>query len=113
MDNVINKRILELCQQRKWTEYKLAKESHIPNSSINAMFKHNHTPSFHTLQKICDAFQISMSYFFNSNLFEQTNLPLYERLWNELSVSDREKVLVYMYGLLHKEIKDGEFLNDI
>ena len=67
--NEVNKRILELCEQKKWTEYKLAQEANIPNSSINAMFKHNHVPTIHNLKKICRAFDITLSYFFDSNLF--------------------------------------------
>ena len=67
--NDINKRILELCKEKNWSEYKLSQESNIPNSSINAMFKHNHVPTIHNLKKICDAFQITLSQFFDNHLF--------------------------------------------
>lgn len=111
--NEVNKRILELCEQKNWSEYKLSQEAKIPNSSINAMFKHNHVPTIHNLKKICDAFEITLSQFFDSYLFGNNNTHLYVELWNDLTVSDREKVLIYMHGLLHKEIKKEDFNNDI
>lgn len=112
--NNVNKRILELCKQKNWTEYKLSQAANIPNSSINAMFKHNHVPTIHNLSKICDALQITLSQFFDCELFcEDKTFQTYEQLWNELLPSDKEKVLIYMYGLLHKEIKKEELPNDI
>ncbi len=105
--NEVNKRILELCKQRNWSQYKLSQESNISNSSINAMFKYNHVPTFYNLKKICRAFQITLSQFFDSELFyDKNDTSLYKQLWNELSPNDKEKVLIYMYGLLHKEIKE-------
>lgn len=112
--NNVNKRILELCKQKEWTEYRLSKETKIPNSSINAMLKNNHMPTIYNLQKICSAFQITLSQFFDSNLFQQeTKTQLYTALWNQLSQSDQEKVLIYMYGLLHKEIRNEDLKNDL
>lgn len=112
--NEVNKRILELCEQRNWSEYKLAQKANIPNSSINAMFKHNHVPTIHNLQKICEAFEITLSQFFDSNLFSnKNNTHLYIELWNELTTTDREKVLIYIYGLLHREIRKEDLSNDI
>ena len=112
--NTVNERILELCRQRGWSEYKLAKMSSISNSTINAMFKNNHLPTFYTLQKICNAFQISLSQFFDCELFEPNEeSEVYKRLWKNLSPQDREKVLIYMYGLLHLDIKKEDIMNDI
>ena len=112
--NNVNKRILELCERRNWSEYKLSRIANIPNSSINAMFKYNHVPTIHNLKKICDAFQITLSQFFNSKLFGQNNKDqLYIELWNQLNINDQEKVIIYMHGLLHKEIQKEDFKNDL
>lgn len=112
--NEVNKRILELCEQRNWSKYKLAQESKIGNSAISAMFKNNHVPTIHNLTKICNAFQISLSQFFDSEFFiEKNNTQIYIELWNQLNISDQEKVLIYMYGLLHKEIKKEDYKNDL
>lgn len=58
-------RIQELCKQRGWSLYKLAKESNIAYSSLNNIFLRNTQPTISTLEKICNGFQISMSDFFN------------------------------------------------
>lgn len=111
MDNIINKRILDLCNQKGWSVYKLSKESGIQNSTINAMFKNNHTPNFYSLQKICDGLQITLSGFFDCELFNCYPTSIIIDMWNKLNGDDKEKVLIYMHGLLHKEIpKEG--LND-
>ena len=112
--NDVNKRILELCEQRNWSKYRLAQESKIGNSAISAMFKHNHVPTIHNLKKICDAFDITLSQFFNCKLFSNKNQSqLYIELWSELEQTDKEKVLIYMHGLLHKEIPKEDFKNDL
>ena len=112
--NNVNNRILELCEQRGWSKYKLAKEAGIGNSAISAMFKHNHVPTFHNLKKICDAFQITLSQFFDCSLFSNSEkTPLYLQLWKELSPYDHERVLIYMHGLLHKEIQKEDINNEI
>ena len=108
--NKVNSRILELCNQRNWTKYKLARESKISNSAINAMFRQNHVPTIYNLEKICSAFNISLSQFFNCDLFDsKKDTQLYIELWNKLCTNDKEKVLIYMHGLLHREIKKEDF----
>lgn len=112
--NNVNKRILELCKQRGWSKYRLAKEADIGNSAISAMFKHNHVPTIHNLEKICNAFQITLSQFFDCNLFSANReTTLYVHLWNDLTTDNKEKVLIYMHGLLHKEIQKEDFDNEL
>ena len=103
--NEVNKRILELCEQRNWSEYKLAQKANIPNSSINAMLKHNHVPTIYNLEKICNAFEITLSQFFDSKLFnKQDNTELYIQLWRDLHESEKQLVITYMHGLLKRPI---------
>ena len=112
--NKVNYRILELCNQHNWTKYKLARESKITNSAINAMFRHNHVPTIYNLEKICSAFNISLSQFFDCDLFDsKKDSQLYIELWNKLHPSDQEKVLIYMRGLLHIEITKEDLKDDL
>ena len=111
--NNVNKRILGLCKEKGWSEYRLAAESDIPNSSINAMFKQNQTPTIYNLQKICNAFHISLSQFFDNELFRGTETPTFIALWNKLNENEREKVLIYMHGLLNLTIPEEGFKSDI
>ena len=57
-------KIEQLMDERQWTMYKLAKESDIPYSSLNALFHKNNQPTLSTLEKICAGFRISMYEFF-------------------------------------------------
>lgn len=113
--NAVNERILELCKQKKWSEYKLAQKANIPNSSINAMFKHNHVPTIHNLKKICDAFEITLSQFFDNRLFNnQDDKELYIQLWNDLADTEKQLVITYMHGLLKRPISiQKEGYNDL
>lgn len=61
--NVLS-RIKFFMDQNGWSEYKLAKVSGIPQSTINSMFKYHNNPSLYTLEALCSAFCISLSDFF-------------------------------------------------
>jgi transcriptional regulator with XRE-family HTH domain len=65
-------RIQELCNQRGWSLYKLAKESGIAYSSLNNIFIRNTQPTIPTLEKICNGFNITMSDFFNNDTHSDT-----------------------------------------
>lgn len=111
----IKKRIEQLCNQKQWSFYRLAKESGFQQSTLESIINEKNMPSLYTLEKICLAFNITLSDFFDSEFFRYTpNLKEhYVELWKELSKSDKKKVLIYMHGLLHKEIKKEDFQNDI
>ena len=42
--------------ERGWTEYRLAKESGLAQSTITNMFNRNNAPTFSTLEAICGAY---------------------------------------------------------
>lgn len=111
----INKRISQLCKIRGMSYYRLAKDSNLSESVLSSIRREKNLPSLDTLEKICNAFNITMSEFFNSELFETHKITneLYISLWNDLRPSDQEKVLIYMHGLLHKEIRKEDFKNDL
>lgn len=107
-DIFVIEHIQEICRERNWSIYKLAKESNIPYSSLNAMLKHRHIPTIYNLIKICNGFNISIYDFFNSELFKKDNIPTEDFLilWNQLSLDEKDLTKAYMSGLLHKKI-DG------
>ena len=70
----VNERIQQLLASRGWTEYRLAKESHLSQSTIANLFSRNTTPSISTLESICAGFGITLSQFFaDGNLVELTD----------------------------------------
>lgn len=53
-------RIEELCNDRGWSHYRLAKEMDISPNSIGNLFRRTTVPSIPTLRHICQVFGISL-----------------------------------------------------
>lgn len=106
----IKDRITKLCNQKNWSYYHLAKEAGFQQATLKPIIKEQNMPSLHTIEKICKAFNISISDFFDDNIFKEgtEQKELFISLWEELQPNDQEKVLIYMYGLLHKKIPREE-----
>ncbi len=61
--NVLDK-ISELRRQRGWSEYQLSLRSGLTQSTISSWYRKNTLPTLPSLEKICEAFGISLSQFF-------------------------------------------------
>ena len=70
MINVLE-RIVELREERHWTEYQLAEPSGLPQSTISSWYRKNMIPTIPSLEKICTAFGITLS-----QLFAEGNTPV-------------------------------------
>lgn len=98
-------RIQELCRERNWSYYQLAKASGITYSTLNTMLRHQNMPSLPTLQKLCKGFGISITEFFDP---DQNHRDLTAEqsqcltLFTSLSESDRKLALAYLKGLSRK-----------
>lgn len=51
-------------EDRNWTEYQLAEESGLPQSTISSWYRKNMVPTVSSLEKICAAFGITLSQLF-------------------------------------------------
>lgn len=91
----INAHLKQMIQQRGWSEYRLAKECGLSESTIANIFRRNCTPSFSTLEIICKAFGISLSQFFAED--------------NIVALTSEEKALIDKWAMLTPEQK-GIFL---
>ena len=60
----ILQRIEDLRKARNWTEYQLAERAGMTQSTISSWYRKNIIPSIPSLEKICDAFNITLSQFF-------------------------------------------------
>ena len=102
--NVIN-RIKQLCEEREFSYYQLAKRSEIPYSTLNTMILKNNQPSLPTLKKLCNGFGITLLQFFNT---EDTPVSLSERqkeclsLFDVLTPEEQALVISYMKGLTRR-----------
>lgn len=96
------KRIQELCDERGWSYYQLAKASGITYSTLSTMINKQNMPSLPTLQKLCRGFGISVTDFFepdrsNTGLTEEQAQCL--SIFTLLSPEDKRLALAYMKGL--------------
>ena len=60
----VNKKILDMSNSRGWSMYDLANEAGLTQSTLSSMFQRNTPPKIDTLQRICDAFGITLAQFF-------------------------------------------------
>lgn len=90
----VNGRIRELLNKRNWTEYKLAKESGLSQSTISNIFKRNTVPSISTLELICKGFGISLSQFFSEGNMVELSEEQRDFFINWTSLTMREKTII-------------------
>ena len=86
-------------EARGWSEYQLAERSGLPQSTISSWYKKNMTPSFASLEKICEAFGITLSQFFSDGEDSVVlTAPQREMLdkWNCLTETQRKALLIRM-----------------
>jgi transcriptional regulator with XRE-family HTH domain len=90
MIDVLEK-ILKYRKERNWTEYELAKRSDLPQSTISSWYRKNMQPSLTSLDKIADAFGLTLA----QMLSEEYNII----------ASDEEKKLLHEWSRLEPEQK--------
>lgn len=92
--NVLEK-IKRLQDIRGWSTYKLAYEAGLTQSTLSNMFARGTCPTVDTLEKICEAFGISLSEFFEEGQ-NKTHVSdeEYELLNRYRALDDREKGVV-------------------
>ena len=95
----IRAKIKRLMDARGWTEYRLAKEAGLSQSTVSHLFKRENAPTFFTVESICKAFGISLAQFFaeadevDSFTEEQRAVLL---LWGALDEEQRKVVRYIM-----------------
>lgn len=67
-------RIIELRDARGWSEYQLAEKSGMAQSTISSWYRKRMLPTIPSLEKICDAFDITLAQFFIENPNESVTL---------------------------------------
>lgn len=95
------KKIEKLCKQQEWTEYRLAKESGIAQSTLSNLIHRGNSPSIATLEKICKAFDITIAEFFEDDgLKTDKNIKKLLKVYSQMNVRQRQKLLVFAATLL-------------
>ncbi|MBR0313253.1 MAG: helix-turn-helix transcriptional regulator [Oscillospiraceae bacterium] len=96
MGNDVLTVITQQREARGWTEYQLAERSGLPQSTISSWYRKNMMPTIPSLEKICDAFGITMSQLFAGDgdaiMLTPSQRKLLER-WSRLS--DEQQSVVF------------------
>lgn len=87
-------KIRELMDQREWSEYRLSKESGLPQSTISNIFHRNTLPSIPTLEVICNAFGLTISQFFAERPSVELNSEQYELIQRWARLTDSQKAIL-------------------
>ena len=99
----LNERIRELCRERSWTVYRLAKESGITYSTLSTMLNQENTPTLPTLAKLCDAFGITLAQFFEGDFAALVLTPEHKahlERWERLTPEEQQGMERYIDYLL-------------
>ena len=75
------------CSSKNWTDYRLAQEANISQSSLATLFSRQTPPKLEMLQSICNAFGLTLSQFF----LENENIEI---------LSDTEKKMLQVFRKL-------------
>ena len=92
----VNERITELMKARGWSEYRLAKESGLSNSTIANIFRRNTIPSIPTLELICDSLGITLSQFFATNDLIELDAAQQATFYKWSLLTNRQRTVVSM-----------------
>lgn len=95
-------RITDLRLERGWTEYALAERSGITQSTISSWYRKNSVPTIASVERICEAYEITLSQFFayKSDSISLTEIQ-FEMLesWNKLEGRQRAYLLKFLQSL--------------
>ena len=82
MINVLE-RITYLREQKNWTEYQLAEQSGLTQSTISSWYRKSIVPSIPSLEKVCAALGITLSQFFAEDSESFSLTPSQKKLLEE------------------------------
>ena len=106
----VHERLMQLLKERRWTEYRLAKECGLSDSTIHNIYKRNTSPSIPTLEIICHGFGITLSQFFaEGEMVEMT--PELKKLfegWRPLTPQQKEAVLTVVQAFGSNDLQKTE-----
>ena len=92
----ILEKITKLRLEQNWTEYQLAENSGLTQSTISSWYRKNLIPSITSLERICEAFGISLSQFFKDDTTSFTEITQSQqetlKRWSKLTKEQQKKL---------------------
>lgn len=102
VEKYIADRIKELCDKKQMTMYALSKKTDISQSSLSKLMKRGSTPTFYTLNRICDGLGITLAQFFSDDtgkLELSSEQKKVLETWETLTDKEKEAVEIYVRGM--------------
>ena len=102
IEEYIPLRIAELCQKRGYTKYRLAQLTGITQTALGNILNQKSMPTMANLERICDAFGISIAQFFagdgmRPDLTDEQGELL--EIWDDLSADERRILMNFVRTL--------------
>ena len=96
-------RLHQLLDERGWSEYRLAKNCGLSNSTIANIYHRNTVPSITTLEAICAGFGISLSQFFAEGEMVELTPELKELFdsWVDLTLPQKAAIRQTIKAMRH------------
>ena len=96
-------RLHQLLDERGWSEYRLAKNCGLSNSTIANIYHRNTVPSITTLEAICAGFGISLSQFFAEGEMVELTPELKELFdsWVDLTLPQKAAIRQPIKAMRH------------
>lgn len=76
----VNNKIYKLMEARGWTTYELAEKAGLTQSTVSNLFRASAIPTIPTLEKICSAFGITLSDFFEEDSQSKETMMLVHKI---------------------------------
>ena len=103
VEDYVAQRINELCESRKITRYRLSQLTGISQTALGNIVNQESVPTLPTLERICDAFGITLAQFFTDNSSSLPDLTEEQiellRRWDRLNMRDREVLMTFIRSL--------------
>ena len=97
----IIKRINDLLGVKDWSIHQLSLECDVPRSTLYRIMAHELSPTFSQIEKICDAFDITVEDFFCISIAPKADEVLLLKTFRELS-KDGKKTLLRLVQAIKK-----------
>lgn len=106
----VHQKLWQILKERGWSEYRLAKECGLSQSTLANIFKRNTSPSIPTLETICHGFGITLSQFFaEGDMVEMTpELKALFEGWRPLTPRQKEAVLAVVQAFSSDDLQETE-----
>ena len=91
----VRERLIQLQQQRGWTDYRIAKEAGLSSNTVSNIYRRYNVPSISTLEALCKAFGITMAQFFAEDDLVELTPEVRELVEKWSALTDDQKAAIW------------------